>query len=145
MPRESHGLALLIDRCWSIYLLLNEHVSVPPDFYEEFPVLVERATHSGLFRFTVRLSDQHSLYIREEYEVTGHQLRVGSYSYALTGPAGTPLLRADPLPHHRTDYRKRSLTAFPHHLHEGKERIRSFSGDLSEFMALVKQHVTKSD
>lgn len=64
MPGEGQERALLIDRCWSIYLLLTEHVSVPSAFHEEFPVLVERATHSGLFHLTVRLSDEHSLYIR---------------------------------------------------------------------------------
>ena len=32
-----------------------------------------------------------------EYDVTGHQLHVGSYSYTLTGPGGDPLFRADPL------------------------------------------------
>lgn len=145
MPDEGHGQALLIDRCWSIYLLLTEAFAVPSSFHLEFPTVVERALVSGLFHLAVRLTDDHTLHLREEYQLTEHHLEIRSYSYALTGPAGPPLLRADPLPHHRTDYRKRPLTAFPHHLHEGEERIRSFSGDLSEFVALVKQHVTKSD
>lgn len=144
MPGEGQERALLIDRCWSIYLLLTEHVSVPSAFHEEFPILVERATHSGLFHLTVRLSDEHSLYIREEYEVTGHQLHVDSYSYTLTGPGGDPLFRADSLPHHRTDHRKRPLAAFPHHLHDPRGRILSFSGEVSDFIALVKQHTTQS-
>jgi len=145
MPGEGQERALLIDRCWSIYLLLTERFSVPSDFHEEFPVLVERATISGLLHLTVHLSEQHSLYVREEYEMAGHQLRIAGYSYALTGPTGTPLFRADPLPHHRTDYRKRSLTAFPHHLHDPKGRILSFSGEISDFMDLVKQHLTRPD
>ena len=144
MPGEGQERALLINRCWSIYLLLTEHISVPSAFHEEFPILVERATHSGLFHLTVRLSDEHSLYIREESEVTGHQLHVGSYSYTLTGPGGDPLFRADPLPHHRTDHRKRPLAAFPHHLHDPRGRILSFSGEVSDFIALVKQHTTQS-
>lgn len=61
MPGEGRERALLIDRCWSIYILLTEHFSVPSAFHEEFPVLVERATHSGLFHLTVCLSDGHSL------------------------------------------------------------------------------------
>lgn len=144
MPGEGQARALLIDRGWSVYLLLIEHVSVPSDFHETFPALVEQATHSGLFRLVVRLSDQYTLYVREEYEVTGHHLHVASYSYTLTGPGDVPIFRADPLPHHRTDYRKRPLTAFPHHLHEREARIRSFSGDLSDFLVLVKQRVIES-
>jgi hypothetical protein len=145
MPGEGHGQALLIDHCWSIYLLLTEAFAVPSTFHVEFPTVVERALVSGLFQVTLRLTDDHTLYLREEYQLTEHHLEIRSYSYALTGPAGTPLLRADPLPHHRTHYRKRSLTAFPHHLHEGEERIRSFSGNLSEFMALAKRQVAKAD
>ena len=144
MPGEGQERTLLINRCWSMYLLLTEHFSVPSAFHEEFPVLVERAAHSGLFHLTVRLSDGHSLYIREEYDVIGHQLHVGSYSDPLTGPGGDPLFRAEPLPHHRTDHRKRPLAAFPHHLHDPSGRILSFSGDISDFTALVKQHTNQS-
>lgn len=144
MPSESREQALLIDRCWSIYLLLTEAFAVPSSLPIEFPALVERALVSGLLQLTVGLPGDHTLYLREEYQFTEHHLEIRSYSYALTGPTGTPLLRADSLPHHRTDYRKRPLTTFPHHLHEREERIRSFSGDLSEFIALVKQRVVKS-
>lgn len=145
MPGEGQERALLIDRCWSIYLLLTERFAVPSNFHEEFPVLVERATISGLLHLTLHISEQHSLYIREEYEMAGHQLRIAGYSYTLIGPSSSPIFRADPLPHHRTDYRKRSLTAFPHHAHDPKGRILSFSGEISDFIDLVQQHLAKPD
>lgn len=145
MPSESHGQALLFDRCWLIYLLVTDTFEVPLSFHAEFPTLVERALLTGLFRLTVRLADEQALYLREEYQLTEHHLDIRSYSYILTGPAGIPRLRADPLPHHRTDYRKRPLAAFPHHLHEAEERIVSFSGDLRDFIALAKQQVAKFD
>lgn len=144
MPGESRGQALLIDRCWSIYLLLTEACVVPSSLHVEFPALVERALVSGLLQLTVPLPDDHTLYLGEEYQVTEGHLEIRHYNYALTGPAGTPLLRADPLPHHQPDYRKRPLAAFPHHLHEGKERILSFSGDLSDFVTLAKQRFNTS-
>lgn len=84
MPNESRGQALLIDRCWSIYLLLTEAFAVPSSFHVEFPALVERALVSGLLQLTVRLPNGHTLYLREEYQLTEHQFEIRHYSYAFT-------------------------------------------------------------
>ena len=145
MPRESHGEALLIDRCWSMYLLLTETFSLPSTFHLEFPSLVERALVSHLLHLTLPLTTQYVLYLREEYEVTGHRLQTRSYSYTLTGPGSIPLVRADSLPYHRTDFRKQPLSTFPHHLHDDKGRIQPFTGRLNDFLMLVQRRVSRSD
>jgi hypothetical protein len=45
---------------------------------------------------------------------------------------------ADNLPFHRTDHRKRLLTHPPHHMHDQRGRVFSFSGDVHHFIADAK-------
>jgi hypothetical protein len=85
---------------------------------------------------TVAIGSDLSLSLREEYGFDLRQrLTVSRYSYNLIDVSGNNVLRADNLPFHRTDYRKRLLSHPPHHLHDEKDRIHSFSGELDEFVA----------
>ena len=94
---------------------------------------------------TLPLTTQYVLYLREECEVTGHQLQTRSYSYTLTGPGSIPLVRADSLPYHRTNFRKQPLSTFPHHLHDDKGRIQPFTDRLNDFLVLVRRQVSRSN
>lgn len=58
MPAEGHESALLIDHCWSVYLLLTEHLSLPANVAHEFPALVERVLIARVLRLSVAVSDQ---------------------------------------------------------------------------------------
>jgi len=89
---------------------------------------------SGALQAHIAIPPRHSLEIREEYEMREHELIVALYSYVLVAEGSRVLLRADPLPHHRVDYRGHRLTHFPHHLHDERGRIRSFSGRLEDFL-----------
>jgi hypothetical protein len=79
-----------------------------------------------------------SLSLREEYTFDREKLRINHYSYNLLDVAGNNLLRADNLPFHRTDYRKRLLTHPPHHIHDERGRVFSFSGHAHAFIAKAK-------
>ena len=57
--------------------------------------------------------------------------------YLLLNQALEVVIRADSLPHHQRDYRKRRLQHFPHHLHDEKGRIRSFTGRVEDFVSEV--------
>jgi Family of unknown function (DUF6516) len=73
--------------------------------------------------------------LREEYVFDRQRLTVNRYSYNVIDVTGNNVLRADNLPFHRTDYRRRLLRHPPHHLHDERDRVHSFSGDLDEFIA----------
>ena len=74
------------------------------------------------------------LMIIEEYEFYDYDLRVQSYSYNLMDKNQNNILRADSMPNHHYDYKNKRLTNFPHHLHDEKGRICSFSGKVSDFI-----------
>ena len=135
MPFEGRQRAALLDRCWSIYLALSTAVDVPESFHLEFPVVVESALVSGALQVAVPLGGDMTLSLREEYVFDRQRLTVHRYSYNLIDAAGNNLLRADNLPFHRTDYRKRLLTHPPHHIHDQRGRVVSFSGDIRDFLA----------
>lgn len=138
MPFEGRQRAALLDRCWSIYLSLTSAFNVPESFHVEFPVVVESALVSGVLHVTVPVGEDMTLSVREEYAFHRQRLTVNRYSYNLIDAAGNNLLRADNLPFHRTDYRKRLLTHPPHHIHDQRGRVFSFSGDLHHFIADIK-------
>lgn len=93
---------------------------------------------SGSLHATVSVDEDLTLSLREEYAFDRQRLMVNRYSYNLLDAAGNNLLRADNLPFHRTDYRKRLLTHPPHHIHDQQGRVFSFSGEVQRFIAEAK-------
>ena len=77
-----------------------------------------------------------TLHINEEYDFQNQKLDVKAYSYNLLDKNKNSLIRADSLPHHGVDYRRRKLTHFPHHLHDERGRICSFSGQIEDFVKI---------
>ena len=138
MPFEGRQRAALLDRCWSIYLSLTNAFNVPESFHVEFPVSVETVLVSGALYVTVPVGGDMTLTLREEYGYDRQRLTVSRYSYNVIDATGTNLLRADNLPFHRTDYRRRLLTHPPHHIHDQRGRVYSFSGDVYHFIADAK-------
>jgi hypothetical protein len=116
MPFEGRQRAAVLDRCWSIYLSIARAFSLPENFHVEFPITVESALVTGALHITVPIGADLSLSLREEYAFDRQKLVVSRYSYNLIDATGSNVLRADNLPFHRTDYRKRPLTHPPHHI-----------------------------
>jgi Family of unknown function (DUF6516) len=85
--------------------------------------------------FPVPIGSDLTLSLREEHVFDRQRLTVNRYSYNVIDITGNNVLRADNLPFHRTDYRRRLLRHPPHHLHDERDRVYSFSGDLDEFIA----------
>ncbi|MGE5302365.1 MAG: hypothetical protein ACM3TN_03495 [Alphaproteobacteria bacterium] len=140
MPFEGRQRAAAVDRCWSIYLSLTSFFVLPENFHVEFPIVAELVLITGALQFTVAIGSDLSLSLREEYGFDSRQrLTVNRYSYNLVDVSGNNVLRADNLPFHRTDYRRRLLSHPPHHLHDEKDRIHSFSGELGEFVARAEK------
>lgn len=138
MLYDSYQQRLIIDRCWLIYDSLTETFAVPHKFHIEFPSLLELALISGYLQVLVTINrKEHLLHIHEEYDLRDYELVVKVYSYNLLDRSKHNIIRADPLPHHRVDYRRRKLTHFPHHLHDERGRICSFSGQIEDFVKRV--------
>jgi len=130
---DSYQRSLIIDRCWLIYDLITETFAVPRPFHIEFPSLVEFALISGYLQVLVEIRRKGlTLHIHEEYDFRNYELVLSVYSYTLLDKNKHSIIRADPLPHHRVDYRRRKLTHFPHHLHDERGRICSFSGRIED-------------
>ena len=138
MPFEGRQRAALLDRCWSIYLSLTSAFNVSESFHVEFPVVVESALVSRALHVTLAVGEDTSLSLREEFAFDRQRLTVNRYSYNVIDATGNNLLRADNLPFHQTDYRKRLLTHPPHHSHDQRGRVYSFSGDVHHFIANAK-------
>jgi hypothetical protein len=138
MPFEGRQRAAALDRCWSIYLSLTRAFTLPEDFHIEFPVAAESVLISGALQLTVPIGSDLTLSLREEYVFDRQTLAVSRYSCNLIDVTGNNLLRADNLPFHRTDYRRRLLSHRPHHLHDERDRVHSFSGNLDDFIARAK-------
>lgn len=138
MRSEGRHRAALIDRCWSIYLSLTGAFTLPEDFHVEFPVAAESALITGVLHVSVPLSENLTLSLREEYASGRQGLEISRYSYNLIDKAGNNLLRVDNLPFHRTDYRRRALTHPPHHMHDERSRVRSFTGQVQDFINHAK-------
>jgi hypothetical protein len=138
MRSEGRHRAAVIDRCWSIYLCLSHAFSLPENFHVEFPVATESALTTGVLHVSVPMSETLTLSLREEYALGRQGLEISRYSYNLLDSAGNNLLRADDSPFHRTDYRRRALTHPPHHMHDGRGRVLSFSGLVQDFITHAK-------
>jgi hypothetical protein len=138
MRSESRRRAQLLDRCWSIYLWLTDAFTFAETFHIEFPAAAEAALMSGALHVVVPLTDQLILSLREEYAFREHGLEVSRYSYNVIDHIGDNLFRADNLPHHRVDYRGRALSHPPHHMHDERGRVRSFTGQVQDFIRYAK-------
>lgn len=135
MLYDSYQQRLIIDRCWLIYDLVTETFNVPQQFHIEFPSVVELVLITGYLRVFIEISRKgHLLHIHEEYDFRNQELMIKVYSYILLDKSKHTIIRADPLPHHRVDYRRRKLTHFPHHLRDERGRICSFGGRLEDFV-----------
>jgi hypothetical protein len=114
MPFEGRQRAAALDRCWSIYLSLTRVFILPENFHVEFPIVVESVLITGALQVTVSIGSDLGLSLREEYGFDPRQrLTVTRYSYNLIDVSGNNVLRADNLPFHRTDYRRRLLSPSP--------------------------------
>ncbi len=140
MLSEAHRQRLLAGRCWEIYDLITRTFTVQPAFTSEFPELAEQALLTGALSLRIQIEPDRFLQIVEEYDFREHELIVETYSYLLLNQALGVVIRADSLPHHQRDYRKRRLQHFPHHLHDEQGRIRSFTGRVEDFVLEVIQH-----
>lgn len=143
MPLDARQRRQIAERCWHVYDLINRSFTPAPEFHLELPDLTELALLSGALQVRVTLAQGYALEVHEEYDFRGQELAVIHYSYVLLSQDQTPLLRADPLSHHRVDYRKRKLTNFPHHLHDEYGRIHSFSGHFEDFLTQAAPLVQK--
>ena len=79
-----------------------------------------------------------TLSLREEYAFDRLRLTVNRYSYNVVDSHDDNLFRADNLPFHRTDYRGRALTHPPHHVHDARGKVLSFSGQIEDFIRHAK-------
>jgi hypothetical protein len=122
MRSEGRHRAALIDRCWSIYLWLTRDFNLPENFHIAFPVAAETALITGVLHISVPTTENLTLSLHEEYAFGRQGLEISRYSYNLVDSAGNNLLRADNLPFHKTDYRGRTLTHPPHHMHDERGR-----------------------
>ena len=138
MPFEGRQRAAVLDRCWSIYLSLTQAIILPQEFHVEFPASVESALVSGALLVSAAIGENLTLSLHEEYVFDRLRLSVSRYSYNVIDSSGKNLLRADNLPFHASDYRRRALTHPPHHLHDQRGRIYSFSGNVYHFIAHAK-------
>lgn len=121
MRFEDRQRAQLLDRCWSVYLWLTQAFILPESFHVEFPATAESALITGTLHVTIPMTEKLTLSLREEYAFDRPGLEVSRYSYNVISSEGNNLLRADNLPYHRTDYRRRALSYPPHHMHDERE------------------------
>jgi len=142
MRFEGRHQAQIIDRCWSVYLWLVQAFILPESFHVEFPAAAESALVSDALHVTVPMTEQLALSLREEYALGRQGLEVSRYSYNVIDRNGNNVLRADNLPYHKTDYRGRTLIHPPHHLHDKQGRVRSFTGQLQDFISYAKSFLT---
>lgn len=138
MPFDGRQRAALLDRSWSIYQSLASTFNVPESFHVDFPIVAESALVSGALHVAVPIGADLTLALREEYAFDRQRLTVSRYSYNVIDPAGNNFLRADNLPFHKTDYRKKLLTHPPNHIHDQRGRVFSFNGDVHIFIANAK-------
>ena len=137
MLSEAYRQRLIAGHCWEIYDLIARTFTVQPEFTSEFPELAEQALITGALSLRIQIEQDCFLQIEEEYDFQERELIIETYSYLLLNQALEVVIRADSLPHHQRDYRKRRLQHFPHHLHDEKGRIRSFTGQVEDFVSEV--------
>ncbi len=133
---------LIANRVWEVYLLLQKLPEQEIELLSHLDELIERAVFTGTLRLQVFWpSLNKKLSIREKYESLQNKLRLESYSYVLIEIGDRVIIRADSAPHHERDYRGKLLSQFPHHLHDEKGQICSFSGKLEDFVKLVTPYI----
>lgn len=126
----------IVDRCWHVYDGLTGRFEVPEDFLLRFLEAVESAVLTDALQAEALIGPDHRLSVTEEYELDNQELSIALYSYVLLTREDRLLLRADPRPHYAVDYRGQPLSHPPHHLHDERNRIRSFTGSFEEFIEL---------
>lgn len=134
MLAEAHQRRLIAERCWEVYDLIPSTFALPSEFHVEFPELAKRVLDTGLLQLRVQIDANHFLHVEEEYDFRNHESIVEKYSYVLLDKDRDVVIRADPLPYHQVDYKKHRLKNFPHHLHDEKGRICSFTGRIEDFV-----------
>ncbi len=135
MLYNSQQRGLIIDRCWLIYELVSDKLLPPDEFHIQYPNFVEFALTSGYFQVLVEVGRSgHSLHIHEEYEFVEYKLKLKAYVYILFDKTKNNIIRADSLPHHRTDHKGHRLAHVPNHLHDEMGRICSFTGRIEDFV-----------
>ncbi len=135
MLYNSQQRGLIIDRCWLIYELVSDKLLPPDEFHIQYPNFVEFVLTSGYFQVLVEVGrGGHSLHMHEEYEFVEYKLKLKTYVYILFDKTKNNIIRADSLPHHRTDHKGHHLAHFPNHLHDEMGRICSFSGRIEDFV-----------
>lgn len=144
MLSERQRQALLLDRCWSLYFALTEAFALPDAFHANFPTVAEAAVITGALHLAVPVGEQCMLSVREEFAFRNQGIEVRQYSYNVIDRHGVNLLRADNFPHHRVDYRRRPLSHPPHHMHDRRGRILSFSGQVEDFLRAVQSLLSSS-
>lgn len=138
MLADSYHQQLISERCWTIYEAITGHLDVSDDFYLRFQEAAELALETNLFRLKTEIADHnYSLIINEEYKIENYELKLESYSYNLIDSNQKNILRADTVPHHQFDYKNKKLINFPHHMHDEKGRICSFSGEIVDFIKCI--------
>lgn len=144
MLSEAHRKRLILERCWLIYDLITTAFETPDLFHADFPQIAEAALVWFYLRLSVNIHCAgYTLDIHEEYSFEGYELVVESYSYNLIDAGGNWIIRADRSPHYRKDHKNKELVCFPHHLHDEKGRIVSFSGEIEAFIAAVKAFLSR--
>jgi len=129
---------LIANRAWEIYVFLQRLPGPEIDLISSLDEQIERAVFAGNLGLHMHWPSMNkNLSIREKYAFLQNRLQIDFYSYVLTEIDEQVIIRADSAPHHERDYRNKLLTNFPYHLHDEKERICSFSGNLEDFVELI--------
>jgi len=142
MSYEEYQQNQILERCWSIYLLLSANLSIPENFPAQYPVLVEGALISGNLQINLKITEDHQLHLREEYKFSKGNLEISRYSYTLVGADNQTVFRADDLPYHNADYKGQPLAHPPHHIHDNQGHICSFTGNLQDFVKEIRNLIS---
>gem|GEM_PF-6505159 len=123
-------------------MLLQKLPEQESDLLSNLDDRIEDATFTGNLRlYTLWPSLNKKLSVQERYAFPKEQLHIDYYSYVLSEIGDRVIVRADSAPHHERDYHRKLLINFPHHLHDEKGRICSFSGELEDFISLAVPYV----
>ena len=125
----------ICERCWDIYNIILSSFEIDADLFVQLHKDIEIALLTGLLNFRLEIgNEKYELVIQEEYDFPLNEIKIFSYSYVLLNINKKPIIWADPSPHHTDDYRGKPIASFPHHLHDSKGRICSFTGELKDFL-----------
>lgn len=108
---------------------------VDDEFLIRYTRYAELSVLTGRLNFRVTINHEGSyLLIQGYYDVVNYELLIENYSYVLIDKDDDLIVRADSSAHHHTDYRKKQLINFPHHIHDSIGRLHSFSGEIKDFV-----------